>query len=115
VPGAPEQLRLDLVADMARCSTCVQHTRDLAERAGWSIALQAELGEIGERLSALHLVVLVAGGWCPQCGADLTDPDRSPSGTRHCRPCQVGWTLAENEQQVRAVDRHWPAAPDAQP
>jgi hypothetical protein len=46
--AAPE-LRLDLVADVARCSTYVQHTRDLAERAGCSTAVQAELGEIGER------------------------------------------------------------------
>lgn len=104
-----EQLRLDLVADLVRCLGYVQHTRGVAERVGCSGGVQAELSDIEERLSALHLVVaLIAGGWCPRCGGVLTDPKRSPTGTRHCRTCRIGWALAESEHQARAVDRPWP-------
>jgi hypothetical protein len=68
-----------------------------------------ELGDLADRLSALHLVALVAGGWCARCGAELTDASRSPSGARHCPSCRTGWTLARAEGRVRAVDRPWPA------
>jgi hypothetical protein len=102
------QQRLDLVADVARSLGYVHHTHQLAERANAVAVVVAELADMEQRLQALHLVVLVAGGWCPRCSAELTDPSKSPSGTRHCRSCRVGWTLSEDDGLVRAVDRAWP-------
>ncbi len=71
-PSSPrEQLLLDLVADVARHAGYVRHTRGLAVRVGCSKGVQAELSAIEARLSALHLVVLIAGGWCPHAPASL--------------------------------------------
>lgn len=39
-----------------------------------------------------------------------TWPGRDHPWARHCRPCRVGWALAEGERQVRAVERSWPTA-----
>jgi hypothetical protein len=70
-----------------------------------------ELADMAERLVALHLVALVASGWCAGeiCGAELSDPGAGPSGTRRCRACRVGWTLVKDGDCVRAVARPWPA------
>jgi hypothetical protein len=102
---APDSLPAELVADVARCQGYVGHTRTVAERAAAGELVVAELADVEERLSALHLVALVAGGWCARCGAQLTDPGQSPSGARHCRACRLGWTLAEEAGRARAVAR----------
>ena len=104
-----------LVFDVARSSTYVRHTRDTAERFDVGDLVVAELAAMGDRLAELHLVALVAAGWCasPKCGADLTAPGASPSGARHCRACRVGWSLVEEAGRVRAVARSWPASGDA--
>jgi hypothetical protein len=109
-PSSPVvKLRHELVADVVRCLGYVSHAQGVAERAGANAGVVAELADIEDRLTALHLVALFAGGWCPRCGAELTDPGRSPSGLRHCRSCRLGWTLVEQEGRVRAVERAWPA------
>jgi hypothetical protein len=110
--AAPGDQLGELVADVARSGGYVQHTRDVASRAGAGDLVVAELADMGERLAALHLVALVAGGWCAgySCGAELTDPSSSPSGARHCRACRVGWTLAvDDDGRLRAVSRPWPS------
>lgn len=99
-----------LVFDVARSCTYVRHARDVAERLDVGDQVVAELADMGERLAALHLVALVAAGWCDRCGGDLTDPDASPSGARHCRACRVSWSLVEEAGRLRAVSRPWPAA-----
>ena len=71
-PSSPrEQLLLDLVADVARYAGYVQHTRGLAQCVGCSKGVQAGLSAIEARPSALHLVVLIAGGCCPHAPASL--------------------------------------------
>jgi hypothetical protein len=113
----PLESREELVADVARSGGYVAHTRGVAERVGAGDQVVAELADMAERLGALHLVALVAGGWCAgeSCGAELSDPGASPSGARHCRSCRVGWTLVEDGGRVRAVARPWPASANASP
>jgi hypothetical protein len=106
VPAAREELAGDVVRSLGY----VQHTRAVALRADVGDLVVAELADVAERLAALHLVALVAGGWCAgeSCGARLTEPAASPSGARHCRACRVGWTLVEADDRVRAVAEPWP-------
>ena len=104
----PAELQRELVADVARAQGYVHHTRDLAGRADAGDLVVAELRELETQLEALHLVTLVAGGWCPRCGTELTDPSRSPSQACHCRRCRVGWTLATEGGRRRAIARPWP-------
>jgi len=99
----------ELVGDVVRSLGYLQHTRQVAERAGAGDLVVAELADLEARLAALHLVALVLGDWCAHCGAELTDPARSPSGARHCRTCRVGWTLTAEGGQLRAIGRPWPA------
>ena len=104
--------KAELVFDLARASGYVAHSRQTAEKAAADDLIVAELAEVAERLAALHLVALVSGGWCasPSCGAELTEPDRSPTGARHCRTCRMGWVLIEEDQRrLRAVAQPWPA------
>jgi hypothetical protein len=101
-----------LVFDVARSCTYVQHTRDVAERLDVGDLVVAELADVAERLAALHVVALVAGGWC-SCGAELTAAGASPSGARHCRACRVGWSLVEEGDRLRAVSRPWPSQESA--
>lgn len=107
-----EAKRDELVFDVARAAGYIAQTRATAERLDVGDLVVAELADVAERLAALHLVALVAAGWCAgaNCGAELTYPGRSPSGTRHCRSCRVGWTLVEVEGRLRAVARPWPAS-----
>jgi hypothetical protein len=111
---SPTPPRDALVFDAAKSCTYVRHTREVAERLEVSDLVVAELADMSERLAALHLVALVAAGWCAgsQCGADLTDPEESPSGARNCRACRVGWSLVEEDGRLRAVARPWPDDPD---
>jgi len=111
---SPTPPRDSLVFDAARCCTYVRHARDVAARLDIGDLVVAELADIGERLAALHLVALVAAGWCanPKCGADLTDPAESPSGARDCRACRVGWSLIEEAGRLRAIARPWAANQD---
>ncbi|HEY7201895.1 MAG TPA: hypothetical protein VIC57_16865 [Candidatus Dormibacteraeota bacterium] len=109
--GLPAK-RDDLVFDMARSHTYVDHTRDVAQRIGAGDLVVAELADMAERLVDLHMVALVAAGWCAgrSCSGELTDPGASPSGARHCRACRVGWSLVEENGRLRAVSRPWPEA-----
>jgi hypothetical protein len=102
--------REELVGDLVRSLGYVQHTRDVAGRADVGVLVVSELVDVTERLAALHLVALVAGGWCAgeSCGARLTHAGASPSGARHCRACRIGWTLLEDDDRVRAVAEPWP-------
>src|SRR2546423_13415298 len=96
--GRPDPYE-ELVHDVVRLGGYVAHVRLRADKAGVGGSLLAELDEMAERMSALHLVALVIGGWCASgnCGAELTDPARSRSGARHCRRCRVGWILVEDQ------------------
>jgi hypothetical protein len=109
--------REELVADVVRSLGYIAHTHGVAELAGAGDLVVAELADMAERLGALHLVALVAGGWCAgeSCGAELSDPGASPSGARHCRACRVGWTLVEDGGRIRAEARPWPASGNASP
>lgn len=104
--------RDELVFEVVRLGAYVVHVRTVAERAGAGARVVAELTDMVEGLAGLHVVALVAGGWCAsdKCSAELTDAARSPSGARHCRRCRVGWSLVEVEGRLRAVSRPWPVS-----
>lgn len=95
----------NMPADVARAAGYVERVRHLAT--GPYAPMAAELAELAERLQGLHLAALALDGWCPTCGAALTDPAQSPSGARHCRACRVGWELVQQDGRLRAVARAW--------
>lgn len=55
-------------------------------------------------------VAAIRRGQCPACAARLTDPQRSPGGWRHCRPCRRGWAVETRACRARPTWRDWPHA-----
>jgi hypothetical protein len=106
-----KDIAAELLDFVARAGLWVASARAKADDSTATGLLMApDLGQIEERLRALHLVALVGGGWCAndKCGERLTDPARSASGARHCRECRVGWQLEQRDGVVRAVAVPWP-------
>lgn len=113
-----EDVAAELLDAVVRAGGWVYHVRSLAEQSGSLGELMVpELLDMQERFGALHLVTLVAGGWCAseRCGKRLTDPTLSESGARHCRECRIGWVLEQRDGAVRAIAHPWPARAAAEP
>lgn len=112
IPGrSREQLQHEFVAFVAEAGGRLHFAAEFAARLEVAEPVIDELHQLTERLGELHLVALVECGRCANCGAELTDPSRSPSGARHCRACRVGWQLAGPDGRLVAEAHPWPDRP----
>jgi hypothetical protein len=112
-PEAPRaQQQHELIAFVAEAAGRLHFAEQQAQSLDVDQAIARDLRQLAARLEALHLVVMVECGWCPRCGAPLTDPERSPSRTRHCQRCSVGWQLARQDGRITAEALPWPHSPN---
>jgi hypothetical protein len=78
----------ELLEAVVRAGGWAYHARAkaAADTGGLGELMVPELLDMQERFGPLHLVTLVASGWCGshKCGKRLTDPAQSVRGARHC-------------------------------
>ena len=81
IPEHPrKQLQREFIAFVAEGGGRLRLAAQFGARLEVAELVVDELRRYVERLDELHLVAMVECGLCPACGAELTDPARSPRG-----------------------------------